>query len=418
MSSIGTSSNISVIQKEPPTGRLSYEVERKLIIFAQDLTDERRRNWAYRKLQESCDRVIGSLLGKYTLHLSPADQQDASAAAKEAFVWVVQNFELESEARLATVVFTYVRQALQRIIRKIQHQQEAIAKLKHPLEASSPAPEISDPYLVRQLEALITLLNPAQQAVVSLRITTELTWEEIGEQLGKQADATRKQFHRAILRLRDLFFSSVEEVSTVPQRLCEGVNQLCHAAITKLQAVFFHDSNPKNIPNQESYVHDSEPESKPPPAQPVEEHTFSAHRVVGWVRSVATKLRAAVTDIISSDGEQDSGIPFQQPSVPDSDHRLCADGSDGLPEPSGDLQCGVPQPSRHGLQQCLRYHRRDRSWHTNMCIGGHLHRGDCLYGCCIDCLWGVASESWRGYQECLDAPDGHRLYLRRYFASQ
>jgi hypothetical protein len=232
-----------VIDNQPSSQCFPISKERQLIEIAQDCTDERKRNWAYRQLfnQESCQKVFKSLISQYVKYPDIRDDEDAWSAIREGFTLAVQRYRSDSEAQLSSVVYFYARDLLQRLVAKEHHHQVSIAKLMQEDPGCTHDPEITDPFQVQMIQHLLPQIKPQQQEVIALRTQTHLSWGEIGEQIGKSAAAAFEQFKRAISKLRKLFFAENSLVSEpMPiTSMGEGVVQPCHDAIAQLQQIFF-----------------------------------------------------------------------------------------------------------------------------------------------------------------------------------
>lgn len=240
-----------VIDKQSSNQRLSASKERQLIAIAQDCSDDRKRNWAYRQLfnQESCEKVVNSLVSQYVKHPAIHDDEDAWSAVREGFTLAVQRYRFDSEAQLSSVVYFYARDLLQRLVTKEHRHQVSIAKLMQEDPGCTHDPEITDPFQVQTVQHLLPQVKFQQQEVIALRTQTNLSWGEIGEQIGKSAAAAFEQFKRAISKLRKLFF---EENRLVPEptpitSISERAIQLCQDAIAHLQRTFFEPEDARSI---------------------------------------------------------------------------------------------------------------------------------------------------------------------------
>lgn len=270
-----------VIDKKSSSQRFSASNERQLIALAQDCSDERKRNWAYRKLfsQESCQNVLKKLVGQYVKHPDLHDDEDAWSAAREGFTLAVQKYRSDSDAQLSSVVYFYARDLLQRLVTKEHRHQVSISKLKQEDPGCSHDPDVPDPYVIQAIQRIQPQLKPRQQEVINLRMQTHLTWAEIGERLNKSAAAAYEQFKRAISKLRDLF---LEENRLVPEpasitSISDRAVRLCHNVIAHLQRTFLEPeaitSPAKTDPQKQEEI-------------PMETVQKKPNRLLGVVRSV------------------------------------------------------------------------------------------------------------------------------------
>lgn len=195
----------SLILPSPAQKDLTLHEERRLIAIAKAVGGERKRSRAYHRLQLHCCRIIKRLIAQYQRHYPFHDREELLSAANEGFATAVYAFDFSSSARLTSVVFIYVRNALQTLMRQEYRQRCAAIKVKYIDVGFARDPDIRDTHQIATLVQLLSHLSPGQQSVFKLRFTTRLTWDEIARVLGKSKAAVEKQYSRGLTKLRALW---------------------------------------------------------------------------------------------------------------------------------------------------------------------------------------------------------------------
>ncbi|MBW4550973.1 MAG: sigma-70 family RNA polymerase sigma factor [Aphanocapsa sp. GSE-SYN-MK-11-07L] len=162
------------------------------------------------------DRAFAELLSRYDRWLwkqvkgfSTLNADDAYSAALEGFQKAIANFDLRSGHALATWAFTCVRSAIIAVFRQEGSQSKKVTRIAAvtPLVHEDECP---DPYEQEQLHNDLAHLNQAiakisdsKRQIIEMR-NAGYKYAEIGDRLGKSADAIRMAHRRAIAALKGM----------------------------------------------------------------------------------------------------------------------------------------------------------------------------------------------------------------------
>jgi len=135
------------------------------------------------------------------------DEDGASDVAQEAFLKAFRGLRgFRGDASFRSWLLTIVANEARGILRKAGRRKEL------PLEAAGPVrsmEEAADDAMEKaedatRVKALLSELPEKQKQAVTLRIFEELSFREIGAQIGSSEGAARVNYHHGIRRLREM----------------------------------------------------------------------------------------------------------------------------------------------------------------------------------------------------------------------
>ncbi|MBW4550227.1 MAG: sigma-70 family RNA polymerase sigma factor [Aphanocapsa sp. GSE-SYN-MK-11-07L] len=162
------------------------------------------------------DRAFSELLSRYDRWLwkqvnafSTLNADDAYSAALEGFQKAIASFDLRSGHALATWAFTCVRSAIIAVFRQEGSQSKkvtriaAVTPLVHEDECPDPYEQEQMHHDLAHLNQAIAKISDSRRQIIEMR-NAGMKYAEIGDRLGKSADAIRMAHRRAIAALKGM----------------------------------------------------------------------------------------------------------------------------------------------------------------------------------------------------------------------
>lgn len=190
--------------------------------FAPDATAEEKRlaNRAIAQLLQDCQPTIRYFQRQF----SSLDPAAAYSAILDAFHFAIRTYQ-EGVSQFKTWLSTKVRFKLLDLCRgKKIDLVDLTALVANGFDIFTSTPALESEELVRLREAIALLPEPTQRIIALF--SQGYSWAEVGETIGKAADAARMTYNRAVQKLRKQFIAELpietedaQEIPAVPTPL-------------------------------------------------------------------------------------------------------------------------------------------------------------------------------------------------------